>query len=97
MDSPDPCHESRREEGRKGEEGGGEGGREKRGERRKGREGEGEGEKRSVCSSHVPSSQTYVCIFMFSKASEVEWLSIDKELSPSHLHRPDANWEAVLI
>lgn len=34
---------------------------------------------------------------MFSKASEIEWFSIDKELSPSHLHRPDANWETVLI
>ena len=34
---------------------------------------------------------------MFSKASKIEWFSIDKELSPSHLHRPDANWEAVLI
>lgn len=67
------------------------------------KEGRGGGEREEECMqqsfSLFPDSRgySYVCIFMFSKASEIEWFSIDKELSPSHLHRPNANWETVLI
>ena len=40
---------------------------------------------------------TYISIFMFIEPSEVERLSIDKELCFSHLHSPDTNCKAIHI